>query len=185
MAPSRRSQLPIATTPKMMWWLTRGDSPSSVQRTGGVGGIYFRSGRTGKRALTTGTDAEASSSQSRKRRYLPAALRCPRQLIVLCPVIRAAAPVFAPRANPKAQANKAARAWLERKHTGQGTSMAKLYVAFNVKSTRSVMLAKDEMIRSGAATVLVAALTAITAPVQPSELDLPLPERRIAAQSQD
>ena len=95
-------------------------------------------------------------------------------MIVLCPVIRAAVPVFAPRANPKAQANKAARAWVEREHTGQGTSMAKLCVAFNVKSTRSVMIARDEMIRSGAATVLVAALTAITAPVQPSELDLPM-----------
>ena len=59
--------------------------------------------------------------------------------------------------------------------------MSKLRVAFNVKSTRSVMLAKDEMIRSGAATVLIAALTAITAPVQPSEMDLPMSERRAAA----
>ena len=100
---------------------------------------------------------------------------------MLCLVIRAAAPVFAPRANPKAQANKAARAWLERKHTGQDTSMAKLCAEFDVKSTRSVMLAKDEMIRSGATTVLIAALTAVTAPVEPSELDLPRPERRITA----
>ena len=86
---------------------------------------------------------------------------------MLYPVNRPAAPVFVSRANPKAQANKAARAWLERRHTGQGTSMAKLCEEFNVSSTRSVMLAKDELARSGAATVLVAALSAVTAPVQP------------------
>ena len=45
--------------------------------------------------------------------------------------------------------------------------MAKLCEEFNVSSTRSVMLAKDELARSGAATVLVAALSAVTAPVQP------------------
>ena len=59
--------------------------------------------------------------------------------------------------------------------------MAKLCEEFNVSSTRSVMLAKDELARSGAATVLVAALSAVTAPVQPSELDLPMSERRAAA----
>lgn len=77
---------------------------------------------------------------------------------VLSLVHRSAAPDFVPRGNPRANAMKAARTWLERKHLGQRTSMEKLCAEFDVKSTRSVMLAKDELVRTGAAAVLLEAL---------------------------
>lgn len=104
-------------------------------------------------------------------------------MIDSCDRRRAAAPRFTPKPQPRALAFKAARAYLQRQHAGQRTSYAKVAAEFGVRSTRSVFLAVDELLKSGTAVTLVeggdagAPSATVTAPEAPK----PLEERRKAA----